>query len=79
MWRVIAFTYRSRAGAVKKAEQVNRRHPDLEARVFSTKEKKGYYLVSLGGRMTREDALRRQKKARSEGLARDVYVQNYLE
>jgi cell division septation protein DedD len=79
MWRVIAFTYRSRAGAVKKAEQVNRRHPDLEARVFSTKEKKGYYLVSLGGRMTREDALRRQRKARSEGLARDVYVQNYLE
>ena len=79
MWRVIAFTYRSRAGAVKKAEQVNRRHPDLEARVFSTKEKKGYYLVSLGGRMTREDALRRQKKARAEGLARDVYVQNYLE
>jgi hypothetical protein len=47
--------------------------------VFSTKEKKGYYLVSLGGRMTREDALRRQKKARAEGLARDVYVQNYLE
>jgi hypothetical protein len=79
MWRVIAFTYRSRAGAVKKAEQVNRRHPDLEARVFSTKEKKGYFLVSLGGRMSREDALRRQRKARSEGLARDVYVQNYLE
>ena len=79
MWRVIAFTYRTRAGAVKKADQVNRRHPGLEARVFSTKEKKGYYLVSLGGRMTREDALRRQKKARAEGLARDVYVQNYLE
>jgi hypothetical protein len=79
MWRVIAFTYRTRSGAVKKAEQVNRRHPDLEARVFSTREKKGYYLVSLGGRMNREDALRRQKKARAEGLARDVYVQNYLE
>ena len=79
MWRVIAFTYRTRAGAVKKADQVNRRHPDLEARVFSTKEKKGYYLVSLGGRMTREDALRRQKKARAQGVARDIYVQNYLD
>ena len=53
---------------------MNRRHPDLEARVFSTKEKKGYYLVALGGRMTREDALRLQKKARTEGVARDVYV-----
>jgi eukaryotic-like serine/threonine-protein kinase len=79
MWRVIAFAYRTRAGATKKAEQVNRRHPDLEARVFSPKERKGYYLVSLGGRMTRDDALRRQKKARAEGLARDVYVQNYLD
>jgi hypothetical protein len=79
MWRVIAFTYRTRAGAARKAEQVNRRHPDLEARVFSPKERKGYYLVSLGGRMSREDAVRRQKKARAQGLARDVYIQNYLE
>ena len=29
--------------------------------------------------MSREDAVRLQKKARAEGVARDVYVQNYLD
>jgi hypothetical protein len=47
--------------------------------VFSPAQKMGYYLVALGGRMTREDAVRLQKKARATGLAPDVYVQNYLE
>jgi eukaryotic-like serine/threonine-protein kinase len=79
MWRVIAFTFRTRAAAVKKVEQINQRHPRLEATVFSPKEKQGYYLVALGGRMTREEALRMEKKARAEHLSRDVYVQNYLE
>ena len=79
MWRVIAFTYRNRAGASKKVSQVNKRHPEFDARVFSPKEKKGYFLVALGGRMSREDAVRLQKKARTEGVARDVYVQNYVD
>jgi hypothetical protein len=79
MWRVIAFTYRSHASAARKADQVNQRHPEFEATVFSPKEKTGYYLVSLGGRMSHEDAVRLQKKARAGGLARDVYIQNYLE
>ena len=79
MWRVIAFTYRNKAGASKKASQVNKRHPEFDARVFAPKEKKGYFLVALGGRMSREDAVRLQKKARTEGVARDVYVQNYLD
>lgn len=78
MWRVIAFTYRTRDAAARKADQVNQRHPDLEATVFSPKEKKGYYLIALGGPMTRPDAVRLQKKARAEGLGRDVYVHNYL-
>ena len=79
VWRVIAFTYRSHDAAARKADQVNQRHPDLSAAVFSPKQRVGYYLVALGGRMTREDAVRLQKKARAAGLAPDVYVQNYLE
>ena len=58
---------------------MNKRHPEFDARVFSPKEKKGYFLVALGGRMSREDAVRLQKKARTEGVARDVYVQNYVD
>jgi hypothetical protein len=76
-WRVIAFTYGSREAAAKKVTQVNRRWPSMNASVFVPKDKRGYYLVALGGRMKREDAARLQRKAKSLGLPRDTYVQNY--
>ena len=79
MWRVIAFTYRSRDAAAKKAQQLNEVHPGLNATVFSPKQDRAYYLVSLGGRMTHEDAVRLQHSARGKGLPRDLYVQNYAE
>lgn len=79
MWRVIAFTYRSRDIATKKAEQINNRWPDLRAEVFAPKAPGGYYLVALGDGMKRDEATRLQRKARSLGLPRDTYVQNYSE
>jgi len=79
MWRVIAFTYRTQDGARHKAEQVNEKHPQLKANVFTPREKKGYYLVALGGRMTRDEAVRIQRLARADRVARDVYIQNYSE
>jgi hypothetical protein len=78
MWRVIAFTYRTSVAAAKKAEQLNQYHPGLNATIFSP-AKSGYYLVSLGGRMTHEEAVRVQRSARGKGLPRDLYVQNYSE
>jgi hypothetical protein len=77
VWRVIAFTYRTRAAAEKKVQQLNEYHPGLNATVFLPKDHGGYFLVSLGGRMTHEDALRVQRTARGKGLPRDLYVQNY--
>ena len=77
IWRVIAFTYRVREPAAAKAKQLNQHHPGLNAAVFSPKGRKGYYLVSLGGRMTHDDAVRLQRSARGKGLPRDLYVQNY--
>lgn len=79
MWRVIAFTYRTRDAAAKKVQQLNQHHPGLNATVFSPKSKRGYYLVSLGGRVTHEQAVRLQRSARGKGLPRDLYVQNYSE
>ena len=79
MWRVIAFTYRTRDAAAKKVQQLNQYHPGLNAAVFSPKGRGGYYLVSLGGRMTHEEAVRVQHSARGKGLPRDLYVQNYAE
>jgi hypothetical protein len=79
MWRVIAFTYRTRDAAATKVHQLNRHHPGLNATVFSPKDKRGYYLVSVGGRMSRDEAMRLQRSARGKGLPRDLYVQNYAE
>ena len=79
MWRVIAFTYRTRDAAANKVQQLNQHHPGLNAVVFAPKDKSGYYMVSLGGRMTHEEAIRLQHSARGKGLPRDLYVQNYAE
>jgi eukaryotic-like serine/threonine-protein kinase len=76
-WRIIAFTYRSKEAATKKAQELNRHNPGLEATVFSPNDRAGYYLVSLGGRMTREEAVNLQRRARGKGLPRDLYIQNY--
>jgi eukaryotic-like serine/threonine-protein kinase len=77
VWRVIAFTYRTREAAVKKAQQLNEYHPGIDANVFLPPKERGYYLVSLGGRMTPKEAERVQRSARGKGLPRDLYVQNY--
>jgi eukaryotic-like serine/threonine-protein kinase len=79
MWRVIAFTTRTREDAARKAGQVNQSHPDFAATVFTPPEKKGFFLVALGGRMSREDALRVQNKARAVRVSRDVYVKKFLD
>jgi eukaryotic-like serine/threonine-protein kinase len=79
VWRVVAFTYRSREMAEKKAKEINGRWPDLHAAAFEPKGLRGYYLVALGDRMERGEAVRLQQKARGMGLPRDTYVQNYSE
>jgi hypothetical protein len=75
---VIAFTYRTYDDAARMAGEVNQRYRDFQASVFSPAEKQGYFLVSLGEPMSREDAMRLQAKARAEKLARDVYVKRFL-
>jgi hypothetical protein len=79
MWRVIAYTYTSRAVAEKKVRAINEKWPDLRPQVFAPGGAAGMYLVALGGRMTREEALNLQRRAQGKGLPRDTYVQNYLE
>ncbi len=76
VWRVIAFTFKTRDAAARKAHQLNEYHPGLDAAVFAPNNK-GYYLVSLGGAMTHEEAERLKRGTRGKGLPRDLYVQNY--
>jgi hypothetical protein len=77
VWRVIAFTYGSHDQAAGKAKQVNGRWPELHATVLAAKDKRGLFLVALGGAMQKDDATRLQRKARSLGLPKDTYVQNF--
>jgi eukaryotic-like serine/threonine-protein kinase len=76
VWRVITFTYNRRTDAEKKASSLARSHPDLQPAVFSA-HGRAPYLVSIGGAMDRDAAYALARRARSLGLPRDTYAQNY--
>ncbi len=75
-WRVVAYTYNREAQATHKAQAIAAKHPAMKAEVFSPSGRSPY-LVTLGGWLTGDRALALKSKARSEGIARDVYAQNY--
>ena len=75
-WRVVAFTYNHEDQAQTKVARLTERHPELKAEVF-TPNGRAPYLVSIGGAMERADAYALARKERSEGLASDVYAQNF--
>jgi cytoskeletal protein RodZ len=74
-WRVIAYTYNREKDAQKKQSALSRKHPGLQAEVF-TPNGRAPYLVTLGGWMSQEEAFALAKRARSEGLPRDTYATN---
>jgi eukaryotic-like serine/threonine-protein kinase len=75
-WRVVAYTYNHEDQAQQKASTLSHKASGLNPQVFSPS---GHapYLVSLGGPMTREDAVALRQKAINEGLPHDTYIQNY--
>jgi hypothetical protein len=75
-WRVVAFTYNHQDQAAKKVQALAAKHPGLSPQIFSPSGHSPY-LVTVGGAMSREQALTFAQKARSEGLPRDTYAQNY--
>jgi eukaryotic-like serine/threonine-protein kinase len=75
-WRVIAYTYLREAQAQHKAEVIRQRFPQLTPGVFAL-HGAAPYLVTLGGVMSRADALALRDKAVQMGLPRDTYAQNY--
>jgi len=78
LWRVVTYTYSRAKDAEHKAEHINAEWPDLRAEVFSPNgEEAPPYLVVLGGRMQREEAMQLRDEARAKGLPRDTYAQNF--
>ena len=75
-WRVVAYTYNHEAQAEHKAQTIAKRYPQLTPGVFSV-EGRPPYLVTLGGVMSKQEALALRKRAIRMGLPRDTYTQNY--
>ncbi len=76
IWRVVAFTYNRRQEAERKASEINRKHPNYKADVWSRNGQRPF-LVTLGGLMPHDQALEMRTLARDSGVAPDVYAQNY--
>jgi hypothetical protein len=75
-WRVVAYTYNHQDQAQDKVAQILSKHAALNPEVFAPK---GHapYLVTVGGAMSHDEAMTFRRKARSEGLPRDTYAQNF--
>ena len=57
--------------------EINGKHADLGAEVFSPPKQSGDYLVTVGGPMDRAAAGKMLDKARRLGLPADSYLQNF--
>jgi hypothetical protein len=75
-WRVVAYTYNHVSQAQAKVKTIEKKHAALKPEVF-TPNGLPPYLVTLGGAMSREEAMTLKTQARAEGFPRDLYVQNY--
>jgi eukaryotic-like serine/threonine-protein kinase len=75
-WRVVAFTYKRQDQAQKKASSLGHQHPGLAPAVFSPTGQ-APWLVTIGGVMQRDAAYALARKARTLGLPRDTYAQDY--
>jgi hypothetical protein len=78
VWRVILYTYNREADAKKRVATINRRHPELNAEVFTPHGAgKSPFLVSFGGSTDRDAMTQLRRTAVQLGLPRDSYLQNY--
>jgi hypothetical protein len=75
IWRVVAYTYKGQTKAEDMVSQINEKHSNLGAEVFSPKS--GDYLVTVGGPMDHDQAIKMLDRARRAGLPEDSYVQNF--
>ncbi|WP_213803934.1 SPOR domain-containing protein [Granulicella sp. dw_53] len=75
-WRVVAYTFNHQEQAQKRAAELATKYGSLHPEVF-TPTGKAPYLVTLGGPMDRNQATAVRNQARSAGLPRDTYTQNY--
>jgi eukaryotic-like serine/threonine-protein kinase len=74
-WRVVTYTYIRREDAEQKAAELAKQYPGLKPAAFSPRA--GRYLVTLGGVMSRPDAIALRAKALAMGFPKDTYARDY--
>jgi hypothetical protein len=77
VWRVVAYTYRGQTKASDMVAKISGKHSDLDAEVFNPPGRGTVYLVTVGGAMDHDAAVKMRDKAQREGLPADTYVQNF--
>jgi eukaryotic-like serine/threonine-protein kinase len=77
VWRVVAYTYRGQTKAADMVAKISDKHSDLNAEVFNPPGRGSVYLVTVGGAMDHDAAVKMRNKAQREGLPADSYVQNF--
>jgi eukaryotic-like serine/threonine-protein kinase len=77
VWRLVVYAYNDQQSARNKARTITAKYPRFKADVFTVTGRNQRYLVTIGGRMTREAAVDLMHAATRAGLPRDMYVQNY--
>ena len=79
VWRVVVYTYKGPQQAKEMVDKISGKHPNLDVSVFNPHGKRGIYLVTIGGAMDHDQAVKMQDKAVRLGLPPDTYVQNFSE
>ena len=77
VWRVVAYTYNKQDQAEHKAQAIAQKYPQLQPSVFSPTGKGAPYLVTLGGAMDRDAAIRLRAQAIRLGMPGDTFARNY--
>ena len=73
-WRIVAYSFRREDEAKNKAEALLRKHPWINPEVVETTGRSPY-LVTLGGELTREEAVAFEQKLRAERFHHVVHLQ----
>lgn len=76
IWRVVAYTYRGQTKAQDMVSTIHGKHPNLDVEVFNPPGH-DIYLVTIGGPMDHDAAVKMRDKAENLGLPHDTYIQNF--
>ena len=74
---MVVATYSAKEGAEKRAHSINARWPKFHAQVVDRPTGDSHHLVVIGANLSEDEADALRKRARSAGVARDVYIKKF--